>query len=395
MISDLALESALERISERETRYVHEVLADEFRTSSGSTMVSRLEERFSALYGMPYAISFVNGTATLHAALAAAGIGLGDEVIVPPLTMASTTFAVLHAGARPIFADVDPATWTLDPQSVEHALTERTKAVVPVALFGLPPDMQALTALTRERGIFLLEDAAQCVLGRCEGQLVGTFGDAASFSFQSSKHLTSGEGGIILVRERELADGIRRFGSLGYAGVGAGAGKIARTAIQDPDYARHVSVGFNYRMPELCAAVALAQVERAEVLVAARRRAASRLAEVVAGADWLVPQFVPSTHLHTYWTYALRIDRGDVAWRDFRDRFLAHGGDGIYAAWRLTYDEPFFADVVAAGLADRAHPCPTAAALQPRLLQFKTNYWREQDLDTQLRALRHTIDDFT
>jgi perosamine synthetase len=395
MISDLAVESALERISERETRYVHEVLADEFRTSSGSTMTSRLEERFSALYGMPYAISFVNGTATLHATLAAAGIGPGDEVIVPPLTMASTTFAVLHAGARPVFADVDRATWTLDPQSVEHAITERTKAVVPVALFGLPPDMQVLTALTRERRIFLLEDAAQCILGRCDGQLVGTFGDAASFSFQSSKHLTSGEGGIILGRDRDMADRIRRFGSLGYAGVGAGTGKISRTTIQNPDYARHVSVGFNYRMPELCAAVALAQVERAELLVAARRRAASRFAEVVAGAHWLVPQFVPSTHTHTYWTYALRIDRSDIAWQDFRDRFVAHGGDGIYAAWRLTYDEPFFADVVAAGLADRANPCPTATALQPRLLQFKTNYWREDELEGQLRALRQTIDDFT
>ena len=394
MSSELSLESELERISDRELHYVKEVLAEEFSTSSGSTMTARLEKRFAEFFGSPFAISFINGTATLHAALAAAGVGPGDEVIVPPLTMASTTFAVLHSGGRPVFADVDPLTWTLDPQSVADAIGERTRAIIPVALFGLAPDMDPLTSVVRGHGIFVLEDAAQCVLGRYKGRLVGTFGDVASFSFQSSKHLTSGEGGIVLVRDRDLADRMRRFGSLGYAGVGAGAGRISRAVIQDPGYARHVSVGFNYRMPEVCAAVALAQLERADALVAARVRSALRFADVVADVDWLVPQHVPSTHEHTYWTFALRIERPDLEWHRFRDTFARFGGDGIYAAWRLTYDEPFFADVVAAGLAPVPAPCPVAARVQPRLLQFKTNYWRERELDVQVDALRKTIDSF-
>jgi len=403
----------LERITDLERRYVLEVLEGQFRTSVGNSMTRRLEERFAAVFGCRYAISFINGTATMHAALAAADIGPGDEVIVPPLTMASTAFAVLHAGAVPVFADVDPGTWTIDPASVEAAISPRTRGIIPVAIYGLSPDMDSLMALAARHGLFVLEDDAQCFLGTYKGRIVGSLGHAASFSFQSSKHMTSGEGGMVTTDDAVLAERIRRFNSLGYAAVGAaaGKGKITRETIQDPAYQRHASVGWNYRLPELCAAVALGQTERLQELVAARVQAARLYAEAARGCAWLVPQAVRDGYGHTYWTYVLKLDCGGAfSWYDFRARYRDLGGDGIYAAWQLTYLEPVFqngslrrasaarpADAPpSSGTAQSYGPglCPVAESLQPRLLQFKTNYWDAFGAERQADVLARTIAHF-
>lgn len=396
---------ATPRISDLERKYVMEVLDGGFRTSAGSRMTRRLEERFAQMFGVRYAISHVNGTATLHAALAAAGVGPGDEVIVPPLTMAATTFAVIHAGAVPVFADIDPRTWTIDPKSIEERLTPRTKAIIPVAIYGLAPDMDSIMDIAGRRGLFVLEDDAQCYLGFYRGRVVGSIGHAASFSFQSSKHMTSGEGGMVITNDEELAWRIRRFNSLGYAAVGpaAGMGKITKEVIQDPEYERHVSVGWNYRLSELCAAVALAQLERLEELVAMRVRVAGLFGKVVEGCRWLVPQAVPEGYVHSYWTYAVRLaDDVDFTWYDFRNKFVELGGDGIYAAWRLTYMEPALVrrqDQVVfrapwyADFPQEYGPglCPVAEAIQPRLLQFKTNYTDMERAERQAEALQKTI----
>jgi perosamine synthetase len=242
------------RIGANELTYVQEVLRTEFRSSSGSTFMRRLEEAFAKRFNSTYAISFVNGTATM-----AMGVGPGDEVIVPPLTMSATTFAVLQANATPVFADVDPETFQIDSASIAARITPRTKAIITVALYGLSPDMDPIMALAKQHGLKVIEDNAECFLGEYKGRLVGTLGHCSSFSFQSSKHLTSGEGGIVLTEDRELAENIRKVQSLGYAGVGATKARITKKDIQDPDYSRHVTMGWNYRMPELCCAVALAQ----------------------------------------------------------------------------------------------------------------------------------------
>jgi perosamine synthetase len=385
----LQIETDIQRISGLEYQYVREVLDSQFRSSAGSQMNTRLERAFAERFDCQYAIAFVNGTATLHAALAAAGIGPGDEVIVPPLTMASTSFAVLHCGATPVFADIDPDAWTLDPRSVERRVTPRTKAIIPVSIYGLAPDMDPLMEICRRQSLFCLEDDAQCFLGYYRGRVVGSIGHASSFSFQSSKHITSGEGGIVTTNDGELADRIRRFNSLGYAAVGGKKGKITKTDIQDPNYERHASVGYNYRMPELCAAVALAQLERLDELVDARRRAAALFLEAMDACSWLVPQRTPEGSVHSCWTMAARItpDAG-ISWHAFRDRFREFGGDGIYAAWQLTYLEPAFRAEYKRGL------CPVAESIQPFLLQFKTNYWETDKAARQAEILRNTIASF-
>lgn len=391
------------RITDLEHSYVRQVLEGQFRTSVGSAMTKRLEQAFTEKFDSKYAISFVNGTATLHAALVAAGIGPGDEVIVPPLTMASTAFAPLHAGAVPIFADIDPDTWTLDPASVASLITDRTKAIIPVALYGLSSDMDPIMKLAETHGLTVVDDDAQCFLGTYKGRVVGSIAHLSSFSFQSSKHLTAGEGGMVTTNDDALAERVRRFNSLGYAGVaaGAGKGKITRDMIQSPDYARHSHVGFNYRMPELCAAVALAQTERMEEIVAWRIRCANLYEEARNGCTWLVPQAVPEGCTHAYWTYTLRLaaPKGEITWSDFRAKYMEMGGDGIYGAWRLNYLEPVFVEgrwrlydqEQQSSQAYEPGLCPRAESIQPALLQFKTNYLDADVARRKADALAQTI----
>ena len=392
---------SIQRITDKEREYVMQVLDSQFRTSAGSLMTKTLEEKFAEAFQSRFAISFINGTATMHAALAAAGVGPGDEVIVPPLTMASTSFVVLHSGAVPVFADIDPQTWNIDPRSIEERVTPRTKAIIPVAIYGLSPDLDPIMDIAARHNLFVLEDDAECFLGYYKGRIVGSIGHASSFSFQSSKHMTSGEGGMIVTNDPELADGIRRFGSLGYASVGAaaGAGKITKDVIQDPKYERHVSVGWNYRMPELCAAVALGQLERLQELVDMRIQAAGFFAEAVGGCQWLAPQAVPEGYVHSYWTYVLKLDTDgvDFDWYDFRRKYLELGGDGIYGAWQLTHLEPVFKDQSYGADQGQAYGpglCPVAESIQPKLLQLKTNYMDLDVAQAKAEALKRTIQHF-
>ena len=385
------------RITEREKNYIQLVLDSQFRNSVNPGMTKRLEEAFAEKFRSKFAITFANGTATMHAALAAAGVGAGDEVIVPPLTMASTAFCVLHAGALPVFADVDPLTWTLDPAAVTARMTPRTKAIIPVAIYGLPPDMDPLMELARQHKLFVLEDDAQCFLGYYRGRVAGSIAHASSFSFQSTKHITCGEGGMITTDDPDLATAIRRMSSLGYAAVSGGAGKskITKEAIQDPRYLRHSSVGWNYRLSELSSAVLLGQVERLEELVQARVESANALAVAAQGCRWLIPQAVPEGYVHSYWTFVCRLADGvPFTWYDFRRKYLELGGDGFYGAWALNYLEPAlrgkrFADgqtqVFEPGL------CPVAEGLQPRLMQFKTNYFSADRRERAAGALKRTV----
>jgi perosamine synthetase len=391
------------RITELEKKYVDEVLETNFRSSSGAVMMQRLEKTFAKLIGKNYAVSFINGTETMHAVLEALGIGEGDEVIVPPLTMSSTSFAVLQSGATPVFADVCEDSFLINPESIKDNITDKTKAIIPVSLYGMMPKMDEIMDIAKNEGLFVLEDDAQCIGGTYKGKMAGAFGQASSFSFQSSKHLTSGEGGIIVTDDLELAQNVRKVSSLGYAGVDAGKGRISKTDIQDPLYDRHVTMGWNYRMPELCAAVALAQTERADVLINVRKNTGKQLYGVVEGCQWLRPQYMEEENENAYWSFSVKIDSQRVSWHSFRDKYMEFGGDGIYSAWKLTYLEPMFQNMSLLGREKKLTRgrdyykkglCPVAEILQPDILQFKTNYWNKEDLDKQMFILEKTISYF-
>jgi len=390
----------MKRISDLEKKYVLEVLDNGFKTSLNSMFVNKFEQQFSEKFNSSFAISHVNGTATLHTALVALGIKTGDEVIVPPLTMSSTALSILQNHSIPVFADVARDTFNIDPNSIRKCITPNTKAIITVALYGLSPDYDEIIKICQDHQLFLIEDNAECFLGYYKGQLVGSFGDFSSYSFQASKHMTCGEGGVLTTNDEGLADKARRFSSLGYAAVSSKKGKISKRDIQNPDYDRHVTVGFNYRMSEVNAAVALGQLERLEDLVEQRRRVAELFESAIRGFEYVRQQFTPKGYVNSYWTYAMVLEKENQShdWYTFRDLFQKNGGDHYYAAWKLSYNEPLFQNIIQkeSGVWQKYNTdlCPNAEYLQPRMIQLKTNYWNISKAKKQAEILHKTLSEF-
>jgi perosamine synthetase len=237
-----------------EFEYVTRCLESTWISSRGE-FVEAFEEKFAELCGVDHAVAVCNGTAALHLALLALGVSPGDEVIVPSLTYIATASAVSYCAAKPVFVDSEPATWNLDPRAVEAAVTPRTVGIVAVHLYGHPADMDALRAIARRRGLFLMEDAAQAHGARYRGEPVGSLGDVGAFSFFGGKLVTTGEGGMLVTDDAGWAETARRL----------------RTHGEDPARRYHVTqLGFNYRLTNVAAAIGLAQLERFDWHVARR-----------------------------------------------------------------------------------------------------------------------------
>jgi perosamine synthetase len=390
----------MKRITDLEKKYVLEALDNEFCTSKNGLFTNKMEAKFTEIFEYEYSISHVNGTATMHTALHALGVGNGDEVIVPPLTMASTSLCVLQNGSIPVFADVDLKTYNIDPRSIRDKITSKTKAIITVALFGLSPEYDEILEICKEHNIFLIEDNAECFLGYYKGKLVGTFGDFSSYSFQASKHISCGEGGMLTTNNPQFADIARRFTSLGYAGVSGKQAKITRRDIQDPIYNRHISVGYNYRMSEVQSAVMLGQLERIEELVDIRIKVGQIFDEAIEGSDLVTKQYTPDYCKNSYWAYTmiLNTENPEIDWYKFRDLFQKNGGDGYYAAWKLTYQEDLFTEKIQfmEGITQNYTKglCPNAEFLQKRMICMKTNYWNLDDAKEQADILRKTLIEF-
>jgi len=304
--------------------------------------VAAFEDAFAQFVGAKFAVSCVNGTATLHSALVALGVEPGDAVSVPCITMAATTAAVLHAGAIPKFVDVDPDTWLMQRSASEYS--------IPVSLFGL-----CFPHAYSSRSI---DDAAQTL--RKHGASAFT-----SYSFQASKIISTGEGGMLVTNSEELATRAREFGSLGYR-MNAKQPRIDSATLKSPTFNRHHSLGWNYRMAPAVADEGLKQLSSAEQLLAERERAAEFYKTAIRGCSWMHPQSVPSGWQHDNWAFAVALESKDL-WRPFVDSIYRHGGERPYACWRVTYQEPAFRHLAPDG------SCPNAEELQPRLVQFQTN----------------------
>jgi perosamine synthetase len=370
-----------------ELAYLEKVLNAESWSATGGSWNNALERAFAELHGVKYAIAMNSGTATLHAALVALDVGPGDEVISPALTVIMDAAATVHAGATPVFADVDPYTFNLDPEDVQRKITPRTKAIIAVSLYGLPPDYDAL-----QFGIPIIEDNAQCLLSTYKGRIAGSIGAMASYSFETSKHISCGEGGILITDNEALAVRARKLAGHGFKNLQAEEGRVRldRDVFQNPHYKRHDTIGYNYRLSEFCAAVAMAQLENVSELLDARITSANLFLEAMAGCYYLIPQFIPEGYSHSYYTLGVLYHGADaigVSWEDFRRAYIDNGGDGIYGAWSVPYQEPALSHLV-------CEPCPNAESIQPRLMQFKTNY-KDMDLASmKADALAKTIEGF-
>ena len=403
------MKKRLIRIGAKERKYVEEVLASDFSNSRNTGLLGRFEKAFAERIGSKYAIAHVNGTTTLHSALYAAGVRAGDEVITTPLTMSSPALAILQADAVPVFADVLEDTLQIDPASIEKRITPRTKAIMPIALYGLSPDMDAIMALAKKHDLMVIEDAAETFLSKYKGRMVGSIGHLSSFSLQSTKHITAGGGGVVCTDDPDMADSVRRFSVLGYSTVSRTTGKITKDDIQNPDFERHVQLGYNYRMPELCAAVGLGQLEHADELVQRRIDAANLFIEAIGNCSWLKPQTTPSDCVNSYWALAVRLTHPSITWSDFRTKFMEQGGDGIYAAWKLSYQEPMFRETtrnfsgkeeVLKGARKGGLPaypdglCPIAERVQKQILAFKTDHWDWERAERQAEVLKKTVSSY-
>ena len=256
-----------------EKEYVLDCIESSWISSCGK-YVERFERAFADFCGVRHAVSCNSGTAALHVALLALGVGPGDEVIVPTLTFVATANAVTYCGARPRFVDIEPDTWTIDPALIEAKITARTKAILPVHLYGYVANMDDITEIARRHNLFVVEDAAEAHGAEFRGRRVGSLSDVAAFSFYGNKIITCGEGGMVVTNSEEIGR---------YAAQLRGQGVDLNKRYWFP------IVGYNYRMPNLTAAVGLAQLERIDWHVNRRREIAGWYREIlgqVPGIRW-------------------------------------------------------------------------------------------------------------
>lgn len=376
-----------------ELEYVKQVLGSEARSATSGNWNHRLEKQVAELFGVNHGICLNSGTSALDACLRAIDIGPGDEVISPALTVIMDAFATLYSGATPVFADVDKDTFNIDPVDIRRRITPRTKAIIAVSLYGLPADMDPIMEIAAQHNLVVIEDNAQCVLGWYKGRMAGSIGHLSILSFENSKHISVGEGGMVITKDQRLAERVRKIAGIGYKNLTADGGQIRlnEEVFQDPLYKRHDCLGWNYRLTEICAAVGVAQIERVHEIIKRHQDIAQLYREAISGCDWLVPQMIPEGLTHTYWCYAVKYEgmaRG-IPWKAFYQKYKEMGGDGFYAAWSVPYEEPALI-----GLGYGRGLCPVAEDLQSKLMQFKANY-REMDVaKKKADALRNTIEYF-
>lgn len=272
--------------------YVMDCLDTAWLSSLGA-YVGRFEQQFAAASECTHALAVSSGTSALHLALAAARIGPGDEVIVPALTFVATANAVTYTGARPVLADVDPETWTIDPADVERRLSPRTRAIIPVHLYGHPADMDPLLAIARSRGLLVIEDAAEAHGATYKGRRVGGIGHIGCFSFYGNKMISTGEGGMVTTNDSSLAERVR----------------LLRDHAMDPHRRYfHTVVGFNYRMTNLQAAVGCAQIESIDTLLARTRAVALQYTERLRGVFGLTLPVERPWATNVFWMFSVLVE---------------------------------------------------------------------------------------
>ena len=281
--------------------------------------VRELEERFASFIGVPHAVATSSGTTALHLALLGQGVGAGDEVITVPFTFIASAAAVLFTGASPVFVDVDEETFNMDVGQIEEAITPRTRAILPVSLYGQPADMSAISQIAERRGLALVEDAAQSHGAAIGERRSGTWG-AGCFSFYPTKNMTTGEGGMVTTADPELADRVR----------------LARNLGMRVRY-HHETLGYNFRMTEIHASIGLAQLAKLPSYNDRRRAIAARYDRELRG---VITPAVPPGITHVYHQYTIRVNRRDAFIEQLRERGV---GSGVYYPIPVHRQKPFIA----------------------------------------------------
>ncbi|MDE1824714.1 MAG: DegT/DnrJ/EryC1/StrS family aminotransferase [Candidatus Micrarchaeota archaeon] len=266
--------------------------------SSKGKYIELFEKEFSSYIGMKYGVSSSNGTTALHLALAAVGVKDGDEVVIPTLTNIANANTVHYTGAKPVFADSTSDHWCIDPEELDRLITKRTKAIVVVHLYGHPCDMDRIVKIAEERDLYLIEDAAEAHGAEYKGRKVGTFGNISCFSFYGNKIVTTGEGGMCLTNNAELAEKMQVLRNQG-------------TKLKESHGNKYWTdvIGFNYRMTNLQAAIGAAQIKKIKQIVVQKRKMASHYNAFLDGIDGVVTQPEMPWAKNVYWYYSILIDK--------------------------------------------------------------------------------------
>jgi dTDP-4-amino-4,6-dideoxygalactose transaminase len=292
----------LPKIGEEEVQAVVKVLRSGMLTSGlgAGPEVSAFEKKFADFAGAKHAIAVNTGTAALHAAVLAVGVKQGDEVILPSFTFVATAEAIVLAGAKPVFADIDPETYNLSLLAVEKAITKKTKAIMPVDLYGFSADMKPLKEIAAKNGLALVEDAAQAHGTTYEGKPAGAFADAACWSLYASKNMTTGEGGVVTTNDDQIAETLR----------------MIRTHGEKAKYSS-LMLGTNYRMSEIQAAIGNVQMQKLPTFIAKRRNNAQQLTKLLEKNNKLVLPFESKDMLHSWYLYTARLKDATEEERNF------------------------------------------------------------------------------
>lgn len=369
MKSDLALHGgtpvrprmlpyARQIVDEEDRNAVLEVLGSDWLTTGPA--VERFEKALAETLGAPEVVVVSNGTAALHAAVHAAGIGPGDEVVVPALTFVASANAVVFAGGKPVFADVDSKSLSLDPESVKQRLTDRTKAIIAVDYAGQPCRYDELVPLAKSRGLTLIADACHALGGSHGGRKVGTLADLSTFSFHPAKHITTAEGGAISTADPEAARRMRRFRN-----HGIDSDLRSREAKGTFAY-QMVDLGYNYRLSDLQCALGISQLKKLGAWVEKRRQLARLYDTALASMDFVEPveQRLDESSYHLY-IVQLRLDRLSVD-RDVIHQALRAEGIGANVHYMPVHLHEYYRK----NHGTRAGDCPVAEKAYPRLLSL-------------------------
>lgn len=361
-MADIKVPIAKPIIGEEEIENVVEVLKSGMIAQGPKVM--EFEEKFANWIGAKYGIATNSGTSALHVALLACGIGEGDEVITTPFTFIASGNAIVYTGATPVFADIDLDTYTIDPDSIEDLITDKTKAILPVQLYGQAADMDKIREIAEKHDLKIIEDAAQAHGAEYNGEKVGTLGDMACFSFYPTKNMTTSEGGMITTNDEELAKKAQIFRAHGAS-----------------ERYHHDEIGYNFRMTDIAAAIGLAQLNVIDEFNNKRISNANYLNEQLKDVEGIVTPKSPDNYKHVYHQYTILVEKGN---RDDWVEFLTNKGIGTGIHYPIPlYNQPIYKKLGIEG------DCPLAEKAADNVISLPVHpSLTKEDLDLVVDAVK-------
>lgn len=319
-------------INEDDIKAVEEVLKSDFLTTGPK--IAEFERKFADYVGAKYAVAVSNGTAALHIACMAAGIGKGDEVITTPITFAASANCALYCGATPVFADIDPVTYNISPESVESHVTERTKAIIPVHYTGQTCDMDAIHKIADKYNLIVIEDAAHAVGAEYKGKKIGSLSDMIEFSFHPVKHITCGEGGIVTTNREDLYEKLKLFRTHGITREEKFLHKV-----DGPWYYEQIDLGYNYRITDIQAALGISQLGRIDKFLEKRKKIAAKYDEAFRDFNGIE---IPKQAEYSNSAYHLYVIKVDKSIRKELFEYLRANNIGVNVHYIPVYTFPYY-----------------------------------------------------